>query len=389
MEPPRSTAGNGGPKPSDATRTAVLSSPPKRRLLLKLAFSLLSLMVVLGVAEIGLRFLTPTQLGFRYIDGWFSHPREYMADWARNQLGCHDVDHGPKPRDVRRVVLLGDSYVNASPMPIPRIPGQRLEHHLNARSDQAYEVISFGGGGWGQREELAVLREHGLAARPDVVITLFLSLNDVSDNSATLKHQDRQQRKDLKRRRPQQMLIRAGEMPLLFFRSSVLNQLISHRLAHLLRDKTVGAIPLPYFVYARHEDEPWRQAWQDTEELLLLTKQVAASAGARYVVVTASTPHGVWGAQEGLEQLMSAYPGMRELQWDLDKPDQRIERFCEANDIPFLALEPLFRIETVEKGKRLHFGYDGHWNAEGNDLAAQYIADFLLSLEGPPEPSGP
>jgi hypothetical protein len=290
---------------------------------------------------------------------------------------------------VRRVVLLGDSYVLASPVRIPEIPGQRLEHHLNARSDQAYEVISFGGGGWGQREELAALREHGLALRPDIVVTLFLSLNDVSDNSAALKRRDRQQRQELKRRRPGQMLVRADDMPLLFLRSSVLNQLISHRLTYLLRDKTVEAIPLPYFVYAQHEDERWRQAWQDTEELLLLTKQVAASAGARYVVVTASTPHGVWGAQEGLERLMAAYPGMRGLQWDLDKPDRRIQRFCEANDIQFLALEPLFRVETVENGKRLHFRYDGHWNAEGNDLAAQYIADFLLSLEAPSEPSEP
>ena len=38
--------------------------------------------------------------------------------------------------------------------------------------------------------------------------------------------------------------------------------------------------------------------------------------------------------------------------------------------VPFLALEPIFREETAA-GRRLHWKYDGHWNAEGNDLAAR------------------
>ena len=60
--------------------------------------------------------------------------------------------------------------------------------------------------------------------------------------------------------------------------------------------------------------------------------------------------------------------------------DKRIKQLCDENDIPFLALEPLFRIET-EKGRRLHFPINGHWNPEGNDLAGRLMAEFLLGFE--------
>ncbi|MBU0617290.1 MAG: hypothetical protein KKI02_06220 [Planctomycetes bacterium] len=79
---------------------------------------------------------------------------------------------------------------------------------------------------------------------------------------------------------------------------------------------------------------------------------------------------------------------MKELERDLDKPDRRIRRLCNEDDIPFFAMEPLFRIEP-EKGRRLHFPINGHWNPEGNDLAGRLMAEFLLGLEEPPGPGGP
>ena len=77
---------------------------------------------------------------------------------------------------------------------------------------------------------------------------------------------------------------------------------------------------------------------------------------------------------------MSVYPAMRDMEWDLDQPNARLERFCRQQDIPFLSLEPRFREETIQKGRRLHWKYDGHWNVEGNDLAGRLIADFILRL---------
>lgn len=356
-------------------------------MLWKLTVPLLSLILALVIAEIVLRCLTPHQLGFVFEDGRFSHPREWIRDDTSNKQGFHDVDHQRRNPGVRLVVLLGDSYVDARTVQISETPGQRLEHYLNVLSDTAYEVISIGRGGWGQRQQYAAFRRHGAPLTPDIVVSLFLSLNDVSDNSAELKRKATKRRATHQHHRPGQTSLKADEAPLFFFPKSVLNQLVSHRLSYILCDRSVEGIPVPYFVYATHEDELWEEAWRQTEEFILRTKQAAESRGARYVVVAASTPHGVWGAEEGLKRLMDAYPGMKKLEWDLDKPDKRVQQFCAEHDIPFLALEPLFRVET-KKGLRPHFHYDGHWNAVGDELAGRFIADFLLSLDNaPPRPS--
>jgi len=383
MEPLPSPMDDSESEPSQAAPADGPETPQKCPFMYKLAALLASVMVALLIAEIGLRFLTPMQLGYEYRDEEFTHPREFVRDETGNRHGFHDVDHGPKPPDVRRVILLGDSYVAARNVSIPETPGQRLQHHLNARSSRKYEVISLGHGGWGQREQLAALRRHGIPAEPDIIVTLFLSLNDVKDNSDALQRETREQRRTHQHRRPGHTRIRAQDAPLFIFRWSALNRLISHRLAYFLRDRTVAGIPVPYFVYAAEDDQQWQAAWAETEQLILQMKEAADFAGARYVLVAASTPHGVWGAEQGLTMLQTVYPGMKKRRWDLDKPDKRIEQFSQQHGIPFLTLEPLFRIETVGKGRRLHFQYGGHWNPAGDDLAAEYIAEFLLSLESP------
>lgn len=371
-------------------RVNELGSARRHPLVLKLGLSLVSLLCALLVAELVLRCLTPQQLGFRYQNRQFMPPKLHVRDKTRNRLGYHDVDHSElKPPGVRRVILLGDSYVAAGAVRVPETPGQRLEHHLNTRAGQRYEVISIGKGGWGPAEQLRRFRRVGVRYSPDIVVTLFLSFNDVENSSQSLSLKASEHRKTHQSQRLGRTRVRAKDMPLFFFRWSVLNQLISYRLAYLLRDKSVGGISPTYFVYAEHYDEEWEEAWRNTEKLIRQTKEAVTSVGARYVVVAASTPHGVWGAEEGLRRLMAAYPGMKELQWDLDKPDRRIERFCKHNDIPFLALEPVFRVETIENGKRLHIPINGHWNAEGTDLAGKHIANLLLSLEDPPKPVSP
>ena len=380
-----------GAQRDTGTGVPVSTGDPRRRysLPLKLCICVLSLAIALAVAEIAVRLLPQKVLGFTCRDGFFLPARQRERDTFRNSLGRHDVEHEPqKPPDVRRILLLGDSYVAAGVVDVSEIPGQRMEHYLNTGSDRRYEVISLGKGDWGQRAELDVFRRLGKDFAPDIVVTLFLSFNDVENSSPALSDRARQHRLKQGSARPGRMRVAAEDMPLLVLRWSVLNQLLSYRLAYFCRDKTVAGIPPSYYVYAEDQDEEWHAAWRATEDLILQTKAAVNAIEARYVVVAASTPHGVWGAEEGLQRLMVEYAGMKELEWDLDQPDRRMEQLCQENDIPFLALEPLFRLETA-KGPRLHFPVNGHWNPEGNDLAGRLMAEFLLGFEEPPEPAGP
>lgn len=329
-----------------------------------------------------LRLLPSTVLGFEYEDGHFGKPREFDFAQDYNSLGFHDREHGLRRMGVRRVLLLGDSYVESYSVPLPETVGQRLEHHLDAASGSPHEVVSIGISRWGQVDELEAFETYGPRLKPDLVVTLFLTGNDVRDNSRPLQHAFRKQL-DIVRFRPGWPRLSAEAAPLFFFRSSRLNQLLSQRLALALRGDSPDNIPIDYFVFAVPTPPIWEKAWQKTERLLLETRDRARELGADYAIVSASNPHGVYGAEAGVEMLRDAFPAMRRLEWDLDQPDRRLAAFCERNGIPFLALEPLFRRETVEHGRTLHWRHDGHWNAEGNDFAAERMAEFLLRVAPP------
>jgi len=337
-----------------------------------LGLLVVSLASVLALAEGVTRLLSPLQLGFQFDGEVFSSPAEFEIDSQRNRWGCHDVEHDlSQPAD--RILLLGDSYVDAHSVPLAATLGRRLAEYTQR------EVVACGMAGMGQREELNVLQKLGPDVAPSVVVTLMLLFNDVADNYPPLRSESRRQWKEMRRFRPGWVRFSADEAPFLLVRGSRLNQLVSHRAAGFLL-RSPDEIPLDYFVYASEVDERWEEAWQATEELLLLTRDRAEALGARYVIVSASTPHGILGAAAGRQALLSTYPAMASRDWDLDLPDRRVAEIARADGIPFLALEPLLRSRQRETGQRLHWKYDGHWNEAGNDEAARAIAAFLREL---------
>jgi len=244
---------------------------------------------------------------------------------------------------------------------------------------------------WGQRQELKALEKFGPALDPDWVLTLFLPLNDVQNNHDPLRKQVYMQLSDPGLMfRPGWTRRPADSMPIFWVRSSVLNQLVSHRLAFgLLREgeDRPTSVPVDYRVYSTESSEIWDRAWHETEELLLGMRGASRQMGARFALASASTPQGVLGPEAGVAVLLQSYPAMRGQDWDLDLPNRRLEEISTRNGIPFLSLEPAFR-EATAAGGELHWQYDGHWNPAGNDLAGRLIAEFLLEtvLAEDPEP---
>jgi hypothetical protein len=339
------------------------------------AFALLAM-------EIAFRMLSPVTLGYRYDDGVFTRPHEFELHAQLNRFGSHDVAYGPKTRGVRRVLLLGDSFVQGLSVPIPETLARRLAHHLNERSPGTYDVVVLAGAGFGPREELGLLARHGRELEPDLVVSLFLPDNDVIVGSPTLVDERREQLRALSREPgPTMFRIEADDARFFFVRCSELNRWISHRLTLVSMRRTREEIPTDYGVWAREPRAAWEEAWRTIESYYARTRAAAAELGAAYALVSATSPWSVRGA-EGLEQLMSVYPAMRDREWDLEEPERRMARFCAEQGIPFLALLPTFRRETVERGRQLHWRYDGHWNAEGNDLAGQLIAEFIEAMDG-------
>jgi len=360
--------------------------PGRTRPLAALALIGGSVLATALALEVGLRLAPASLRGYSVVDRRYVQPREFAAERTRNSLGYHDVEH-PKGRSGRvRVALVGDSYVEAASVPLDETVGRRLERYLNDGGAERFEVLAIGHSGWGPERELKALEEAAPSYPPDVVVTLFLPLNDILDSSPELCERQKRITVPLLRHRPGWLALHFEDAPALLFESSELNRFLSLRLdliLHRFTERRLGeaGIPVAYEVYRTDYDEAWNAAWARVEELIEETRRYAEQIHARYVLVSASTPQGVLGARDGLELLERAYPAMRSYTWDLDKADRLIEQICRRHGVPVLLLEPRFR-EIVAHGDPLHWAYDGHWNAEGNDRAARAIAGFLTEGGG-------
>ena len=85
-----------------------------------------------------------------------------------------------KPKDVKRILLLGDSFTFGFEVNVEETFGYVLEQYLN-ENGQKFEVINAGVSGFGTAEELAFFENEGMKYDPDYVILGFF-VNDYHNN---------------------------------------------------------------------------------------------------------------------------------------------------------------------------------------------------------------
>lgn len=115
----------------------------------------------------------------------------YLNFHKWNSIGYYDHNYNiVKPKNVFRVVLIGDSYVESVQVPLELTFHKLTENALNAMKSgsdlKRYELIALGNSGYGQRDEFDVLRTQGLKYEPDLVI-IALCGNDFCDDDPELK----------------------------------------------------------------------------------------------------------------------------------------------------------------------------------------------------------
>lgn len=91
-----------------------------------------------------------------------------------------------KPAGVRRVLMLGDSFVYGYGVEDDEVVSALLEDRLNALDGGAprWEVVNLAVSGFGQAEELVTWQARGKAYSPDVVL-LFYFENDIGNNAVS------------------------------------------------------------------------------------------------------------------------------------------------------------------------------------------------------------
>lgn len=125
--------------------------------------------------------------GWRHPPGrtglWYDGTGEFKVHVRINSKGLRDVEHAyEKPPGVYRILILGDSYMEALQVELEQTFARLLEEHLNRYSDRRIEVINSGVAGWGTDNELLYFRNEGYKYHPDLVLLAFTTCNDVRES---------------------------------------------------------------------------------------------------------------------------------------------------------------------------------------------------------------
>jgi hypothetical protein len=377
--------------------------------------------VALAAIEVGVRLLhlVPTAffepdpvLGTKLVPGrqgwWTQEELEFRTPVRINREGFRDVDHvREKPAGVTRILILGDSFIEAMQVPLESAVSRRLQAELDP-GGRKIEVISMGVSGFGTAGELLLYERFGRAYAPDVVILNFYAGNDVRNNSPSLEPAlrpvyagDGALERVVARKRP-------GEDGVLgrllgwsqayqFVRKRIIT--LNPRIAGVLvrlglmsekalrRIPSVDGVPLDYWVFAKRgapRAAEWEEAWQRTERLLDTLRSAVERDGAQLVVSIATLRERIY--PESWKAILDTYPAMQKVEWDLAAPEARVEAWCRRREVSCVPLTPVFL--GRRDGARLHWAHDGHWTAAGHALAATALSEALRSHDATRIPSG-
>jgi lysophospholipase L1-like esterase len=389
--------------------------PKAKQILSKLGLAAGAILIMLLVAEIGLRVAgisyprtvqADPVLGAIHRPGVAFHFHDEGDAWVEfNSDGFRDVEWPvEKPTGEFRIAVLGDSYVEAVQVPVEERLTEVLAHELSdepAFAGRSVRVMNFGMAGYGTGQELLLLRDRVAKYHPDLVVLAVLTGNDLSDNCRALRPHSQ---------RPF-FLLRDGQLVLDdSFQDWVASEnRLQTRLLYGLADWS-RIVQLAYRVrknlhakaeiaraLARRGDGPqelglddqvyvepttpaWREAWDITEHLLLAIKEEARALGAKLLVVTLSNGEQVHPDPAERKQFADRL-GVR----NLDYPDTRIAHFCDEHGIAALTLAPTMRSYAEANHVYLH-GFEntelgrGHWNQAGHRLAADLTAKKIVEL---------
>jgi lysophospholipase L1-like esterase len=373
---------------------------------------LLAVLVPLAALEASLRIYGPFLPG-RYSPHMYSAPHPLygfarvpdMVGWVKSEeflsrvaINSHglrerEIDY-PKPPGTRRVLVLGDSFVEGVQVKPEETFTRALESILRTDAPGPVEVINAGSGGWGTAQEFEFLRHEGLQYQPDVVVLVFYTGNDVTDNSFRIKGNVRNFRKPYyamrdgtlelqpwtPRKPPSQAEIDALNRELYLwnvFQTGVLARFrpsqdtanvddMEEEIRNTLVDHEIR-------VFSANQNRAWQESWEVTEALFVAARDLAEAAGARFLLVNAPT---IWQIYPDQWESFRAANGLRNDGWDLGTARRRLTDLSDRQAVEYLDLAPSLEL-AGQAGQPLYFTRDFHWTAAGHRVVAEALAQRI------------
>ena len=399
---------------------------PGKQVGVGLLLALISVGIALLFLEIGTRFLaTPYEAntgqiyachptlgwtGAPNFRGMLEHPN-FRQQLAFNSLGMHDTEHPlTKAADTYRILMLGDSFVQAVQVSEEQSSHQLLENKLNELEDnnsRRFEVLSGGVVNWGTNQQLQYYREQGRQFQPDLVLLALYIGNDLSDNlpgnvvtvngfncyapyfSVCQGSLD-----------PQSLLYAPGLSQLRHncstFRRILINglgRLFQYsRLYQQLEPLIVTTNPRQQFgraypsafsaLYLPTDEDELKQAWLITEALLTQLQQEVEADGAHLAVALISPEIVVrLGALSAAEQELFLRDNPALAEAEIDRPNRRLAEFLDTRNIPYVDLTVPLTERLAATRSPLYILGEGHWTVEGNRVAANILTQWFVDSQ--------
>jgi hypothetical protein len=372
----------------------------------RLALVLTGLLLAILVVEIGFRVAGPnvplalTMARFQEyhpVYGFFHRPG--VSGWVRTEEFTSFVKFNgqglrgpevsiPKPPDVFRVLVLGDSVVEGAQVPEDATMAARLRDELAPLANgRRIETVNAGVAGFGTGQELLFLEREGLAYQPDLIVLVFTIANDPADNSIAVARRW----KLAADRRP--FFVADGDGPprplpfqapppedLAGLRAFIREHSVLFTTLELwwigktvarAQESVVPPLEAEREVYLNEVGDDWQQAWGITEALLDRVHATADAAGAPLLLVLAPSE---WQTYDDLWPKLVGTGSQAQRRFNAAAPNERLAEIAARRDLHLLDLRPVFRGEVEGGGLPVIFRKDGHWTEHGHEVAARAIA---------------
>jgi lysophospholipase L1-like esterase len=297
----------------------------------------------------------------------------------------------PKPPGEFRILVLGDSFVEATEVARAENFCQQLERLLTARQPRKVRVINAGVSTYSPLLEYLYFTRELVQYEPDVVVQAFFA-NDVFDDMrytqvAQLDGQglpvavpprdewlvlDRGQPREESNRQQWAFRHPVSESSPWLARQFYLAALVRHGLA-VWRLKRAGTTPPVNDEFFILEDSPnlakaQQEGWELTRRYIGLLKAACDRAGARFFLSSAPIASQVYGHTTYDHFFFKGRP--------TDADQAHLREIAAELQVPFLDL--LTPLRTAGEG--LYYPRDGHWTPKGHRVVAEALAPMFATV---------
>jgi hypothetical protein len=283
----------------------------------------------------------------------------------------------PKMDGIDRVLILGDSFMEALQVPFEASFPSVLERELGKTTRRPVDVVNASVGGWGTDDELMYLEKYGARWEPDLILIAMTLHNDVNDNLRERFHRNENGVLTEGWQRP----LSSQEFRLLELKGFLASRSHAYQLLlryRRLRESRVEGKQLNAHVEDLFRPTTSRELARGLELTRLLLERItliAAQQKAKVAVVL--LPLAIQSSREasgGLVESVARATGAL----DTDRPQRLLREVAQLGGVEVIDLLPQFREWTAAGGPSLYLAGDGHWDESGHRVAAGVVASELV-----------